>query len=61
VSKGCCWLPVERHSPPVVEQPWCFYNNTGRSEYKLSEAHETGKQSGHTPCVVSGVLGVNWC
>ncbi len=41
VSRGCCWLPVHRGSLPKVEQPWCFYANTGRSEYSLHNATGT--------------------
>ena len=41
VAKGCCWLPVDRTAPLAVDQPWCFYPNTGRSEYRLSGAEDT--------------------
>ncbi|KAK9835041.1 hypothetical protein WJX81_006384 [Elliptochloris bilobata] len=42
VSRGCCWLPAGGNASLAVDQPWCFHSNTGRSEYLLSRASDSG-------------------
>ena len=47
VSRGCCWLPVERPTNrPHIDLPWCFHSNTGRSSYDMVDTKPTG---GHIP------------